>query len=373
LAELILNEKDTNYALSKVYGYYSDFDRIDDYFRETKIERLSNTASRLFPVENEFFHDFDMSPMDMEFEIIESGKGIWNDLFVHIGSFPSDENPGKNIRFLVKEKNTNTVVGFIRLGSPTINSKPRNDMLGGPPNLSKLNEHIIMGFVIVPAQPFGFNYLGGKLLTGICCSHYMRRYINKKYGVKICGFETTSLYGNIKSCSQYDGMKPFIRHVGETESRFLLTMMGKEFYDLNDWYTMKNDGEPIIHREASSRKLKIQTKMLSVIKASLKSQGRIEERTKFSEFIEDSIDNLTTRKRQYWSDYGFSNVVDVMLGKEKELQKKENYDRYELQNVIEWWKKKATKRYNSLLSDGRLRTESEVWTEDNMNTIDIIR
>jgi len=26
-----------------------------------------------------------------------------------------------------------------------------------------------------------------------------------------------------------------------------------------------------------------------------------------------------------------------------------------------------------LLSDGRLRTESEVWTEDNMNTIDIIR
>jgi len=152
LAELILNEEDTNYALSKVYDYYSDFNRIDDYFRETKVERLSNTASRLFPVEDEFFHDFDMSPMDMDFEIVESGKGMWNDLFVHIGSFPSDENPGKNIRFLVKEKNTNTVVGFVRLGSPTINSKPRNDMLGGPPDLSKLNEHIIMGFVIVPAQ-----------------------------------------------------------------------------------------------------------------------------------------------------------------------------------------------------------------------------
>ena len=38
-----------------------------------------------------------------------------------------------------------------------------------------------MGFIIVPTQPFGFNYLGGKLLAGICCSHLARETLNKKY------------------------------------------------------------------------------------------------------------------------------------------------------------------------------------------------
>ena len=104
MAELILNEEDTNYALSKVYDYYSDFNRIDDYFRETKVERLSNTASRLFPVEDEFFHDFDMNPMDMDFEIVESGKGMWNDLFVHIGSFPSDETQARTFGFWLRKR-----------------------------------------------------------------------------------------------------------------------------------------------------------------------------------------------------------------------------------------------------------------------------
>ena len=39
----------------------------------------------------------------------------------------------------------------------------------------------IMGLVIVPSQAFGFNYLGGKLLAAICCSHHVREMMNKKY------------------------------------------------------------------------------------------------------------------------------------------------------------------------------------------------
>jgi len=39
--------------------------------------------------------------------------------------------------------------------------------------------------------------------------------------------------------------------------------------------------------------------------------------------------------------------------------------------LIALWKKKATKRYNKLKSEGRLRTELEVWTKG--ENIDIIR
>ena len=117
--------------------------------------------------------------------------------------------PGKNLKIGVKEKKSNKWVGFIRAGSPVINMKPRNTMLGHVPDLVTFNKTAIMGFVIVPSQPFGYNYLGGKLLAAICCSHWVREKLNDKYGMNLSLFETTSLYGNSKSSSQYDGMKPY--------------------------------------------------------------------------------------------------------------------------------------------------------------------
>ena len=103
------------------------------------------------------------------------------------------------------ETNTKSIVGFIRFGSPTINCKPRNDWLGRPPELKRFNRHSIMGFIIVPTQPFGFNYLGGKLLALLSCSHEARTQLNSKYGSDICLFETTSLYG---TCLLYTSPSP---------------------------------------------------------------------------------------------------------------------------------------------------------------------
>ena len=40
-------------------------------------------------------------------------------------------------------------------------------------------------------------------------------------------------------------------------------------------------------------------------------------------------------------------------------------------NLIEWWRNKATNRFETLNSDNRLRTELEVWTSG--KPIDIIR
>jgi len=372
LAELILNQSDTNYAMSRVRDYYENFDRIDGYFRDRKKERLEGVTPSLFPVENEFFNDFTMNPMDMNFAVTETSKEVYDNLFCQVSSFPADDNPGKNVRFLIKETNTNTIAGFVRLGSPTINSAPRNKMLGNLPDLTALNRNFIMGFHIVPVQPFGFNYLGGKLLTMICCSHFTRRYLNKKYGVEICAFETTSLYGNIKGCSQYDGMKPYLRNVGLTDSKFLLTMADKWYAELNEWFINRNGGEHLIKKDASSRKLKTQTKMIAIIKASLRSQGRTTDLADFNDFIKKAID-LNTQKLQYFSNYGFENVVDYVNGKTDALIKKPNYDNYELENAINWWKKKAQKRFDNLNADGRIRHEMEVWKSDNLDSIDIIR
>ena len=206
----------------------------------------------------------------------------------------------------------------------------------------------------------------------ICCSHFTRRYLDKKYNVEICAFETTSLYGNIKGCSQYDGMKPYLRNVGLTDSKFLLTMADKWYAELNKWFIDRNGGEHLIKKDASSRKLKTQTKMIAIIKASLRSQGRATDLADFNTFLKKAID-LNTQKLQYFSNYGFENVVDYVNGKADSLIKKPNYDNYELETAINWWKKKAQKRFDNLNVDGRIRHQMEIWKSDNLDSIDIIR
>ncbi len=124
------------------------------------------------------FQNYDMFPKDMDIDITQIDSQTFYAMLEKIASFSPDQAPGKELKLVVKEKNTNTILGFIKLGSPIINSKPRNDYLGGVPELTIFNQRAIMGFFIVPVQPFGFNYLGGKLLALICCSHKVREMLN---------------------------------------------------------------------------------------------------------------------------------------------------------------------------------------------------
>ena len=370
---MILNREDSIYAATKLMKYFRDFNRIDDYFRARKIERVKNIPSPLpgMSMEDDLFQEFDMHPQDMDFKVVQIPTKLFDTLLEKTASFSPDENPGKTLKLVVKETNTNTIVGFIRYGSPLINSKPRNDFLGGIPDLDIFNKRAIMGFNIVPVQPFGYNCLGGKLLAAICCSHASRRMLNQKYDTEFCLFETTSLYGNSKGASMYDGMRPYLRYKGDTESKFLLTL-GEEIYpEMKDWFTEKNGGEELIHKGASSRKLKMQTKMVGIIKSSLKEHDN-KAFELFSKEIAKASD-VTTQKRFYMSTYGYENARNVLLGETNVLTKAENYDRFELDNIIVWWKKLATKRYNNIIADGRVRKELEVWNKDTMDKIDIIR
>ena len=374
---MILNEKDALYAANVFVDYFASFGRIDDYLRKVKLERMSNYPTS-FPgmgPQDDMFDDFTMHPNDMEFECREVPTEIFVNYLEIVTSHAVEVSvPGKSIKWVVYEKNSGKIAGFIRLGSPTINSKPRNMFLGKPLNtlnpatMKRFNDSCIMGFIIVPTQPFGFNYLGGKLLAGICCSHLTSDTLNAKYGGPFCMFETTSLYGSTKSSSQYDGMKPFLRHKGETVSDFAPLINDDNFHRLNDWFKKRN-GEPLIDPMASSRKLKTQTKMISIIKASLKGVNN----TAYDKFVKTYTDakGLTEQKRAYMSDYGYDNVKEYMNMETNELRRKDNYDRYSFDNVVEWWRNKASKRYDTLQSDGRLRNDLEVWNTN--ENIDIIR
>jgi len=326
-------------------------------------------------LEDEFFNE-DIHPQDMEFDIKFVGNrfqgGVPQEHYVNLLRAVSSHNnesniPGRELRWMIFEKNTKKVLGFIRFGSPTINSKPRNLWLGHQPNLSIFNRHAAMGFVIVPSQPFGYNYLGGKLLALLCCSHFARETLNEVFEKEIALFETTSLYGSATSASQYDGLKPFMRYKGLTESKFLPLMHDKQFHKLHNEFTRLNDNTPLTDNKASSKKMKRQTKMISIIKNSLHDQDKL---THFNDVIKTAF-GLTQKKRFYISDYGYENVREVILGEQDTLRPGQNFDKFYLENIIKWWKKKATKRYEKLKEEGRFRNKVELWTED--DHIQIIR
>ena len=371
---MIVSEQDAIWAADEFIKYYVNFTSIEDYLRYVKKEVILQ-SNQIVSLQDEFFNE-DISPNDMEFDIKFIGSRFQNslpqDYYVNLLKAVSSHNnesniPGRELRWMIFEKKTQKVVGFIRFGSPTINSKPRNVWLGKQPDLRIFNRHAVMRFVIVPSQPFGYNYLGGKLLALLCCSHFAREKLNEVFEKDIALFETTSLYGSTTDSSQYDGLKPFMRYKGLTESKFLPLLHDDIFHKLHNRFTLLNNNTHLTDNKASSKKMKRQTKMISIIRNSLQNQEKLSE---FNSAIGNAFE-LTQKKRFYTSEYGYQNVRQVLLGEEEKLVRGPNWDKFQLENIISWWKKKATKRYEKLKQEGRFRTKVELWTED--DDIQIIR
>jgi hypothetical protein len=74
--------------------------------------------------------------------------------------------------------------------------------------------------------------------------------------------------------------------------------------------------------------------MISIIRNSLQDENKLKE---FNDCI-NHAKSLTEKKRYYLGDF-----------------------RHTTEEAISWWKKKASKRYDKLKSEGRIRTELEIW------------
>ena len=372
----VVDESKAEWAADKFIDYFKNFSSIEDYLRYAKSEAVSSMATIPGISDKDAFFNEDIHPQDMNFEVKFVGDRFTNGLpqeyylkyLTATSSHVIEHNiPGRELRWMVYETNTKKIMGFIRFGSPTINSKPRNIWLGKAPDLSRFNRHAVMGFAIVPSQPFGFNYLGGKLLALMCVSHYAREQVSKVFEKDIALFETTSLYGSTTSASQYDGLKPFMRFKGLTDSKFLPLLHNKAFHRLHDRFTYLNNNTPLTENRASSKKMKRQTRMISIIRNSLKNEEKLKE---FNDVIAMAF-TLTQRKRFYISDYGYSNIREVIRGDQDKLIRGQNWDKFYLENMIKWWKKKASKRYEKLKKENRFRSGVELWSED--DNIQIIR
>ena len=348
----------------KIIDYFDEFGDVTDYYMSKKLEKLEKIHETFsgYGQCDELFDGHSVQPKDMDIEIVpvesDAQNSLWNSLTQITATFPIENMPGRAMKLLIRDNTSGTYLGMLRLGTPVLNMKPRNDSLGEYVDAEIINPTVFNGTVIVPAQPFGFNMLGGKLMALICASNEVRALFKERYKADMVLFETTSLYGSIKGGSQYDGLKPFIRYGGDTDSKFPMNLGDELHHEILRFFVSKNPN--FVDFTSGSIKFKSYMKILGTIKRTLKESNH----PFYQEFVDglQRANDLNTNKRYYYSDYGVANILEHMKGAKPVYKEGMSKKRFDLENLVNWWKKKAQKRYESVVKSDRLKENLEYWT-----------
>jgi hypothetical protein len=136
----------------------------------------------------------------------------WNAIRTFSSTMKNNSNIGRNLFYTIEDEITENYLGVICISSDFLDLTPRDKSIGWDRTVKTsegMINHTAIGSTIVPLQPLGYNYMGGKLLALLCLSDTVQKDWKEKYGDTLVGVTTTSLYGNTKSggLSQYDGLE----------------------------------------------------------------------------------------------------------------------------------------------------------------------
>jgi hypothetical protein len=136
----------------------------------------------------------------------------WNAIRTFSSTMKNNSNIGRNLFYVLTDEVTGKYLGVICISSDFLDLTPRDNAIGWSRDV-KTQQHMInhtaIGSTIVPLQPLGYNYMGGKLLALMCLSDTVQADWKRQYGDTLVGVTTTSLYGKTKAggLSQYDGLE----------------------------------------------------------------------------------------------------------------------------------------------------------------------
>ena len=255
-------------------------------------------------------------------------------------------NPGRNLKFYVKDKNTNKVLGLICLGSDVTSLGVRDTLIGWTKDNKfkdgKLN-YTSIATTICCVQPLGFNFLGGKLVASMVTSSVVREAWKKLYNQTLVGLSTTSLYG---VHSMYNSI-PHWKTLGSSKGRISLKPDDSAYEIWHDWlkdnreeeYKKQTTQKPGVSGPPTGVKQKIIKMIFSELGIKLNDY---EHRFKRGIYFADMYENGKEILRK---------EID-----EKELVMKKKYNE-DVDYINKWWKPKAVRRYVKLLDEGRIKPE----------------
>ncbi len=165
----------------------------------------------------------------------------WEILRVLVHRARYDRFPGRTLNFLVRDKGTKKYLGVISITSDMIDLTDRNKSIGVDIGKFIKDSHpfniTANGQTILPTQPFGSAFLGGKLLSLLCVSKEVADVWKKTYGDTLVGVTTTSLYGDTgkDGKTQYDGLTPYWKKMGQSKGTVPLKMTNAVYEKVQEW------------------------------------------------------------------------------------------------------------------------------------------
>lgn len=166
----------------------------------------------------------------------------WNYLRHMVHSAESTVGVGRVVRITIRDENTGGVIGIAALGSDVIRIGVRDEYIGWTEenkfNDGKLRNTAICT-TIVPTQPLGFNFLGGKLIASLLCTSPVQEVWYDSFGDRLVGLTTTSLYG---SHSMYQRI-PFWKELGKTKGKIHIKPDDEHYLEWLNWLKINHPEE----------------------------------------------------------------------------------------------------------------------------------
>ena len=240
-------------------------------------------------------------------------------------------NPGRNLKFLVEDEATGLYLGALTVTSDFGDLGARDKYIGWIRDdryKNKRLNNVACGQAIIPIQPFGHNFLGGKLMALMITSDTIRNAWEEKYGDVLVGMTTTSLYG---THSQYNSMPTFKKR-GKTTGKMPIKLPKEMVRVWEEYFGEKrktrSNLDTRIYRECGMKPKDYQNGMQRGIYFCPFYENT-------NEFLRGEIEKSSLLLRQNFVYY--NNLIS------------------------EWWKPKSEKRFNKLKSDNKLISELHFW------------
>jgi len=261
---------------------------------ETKVLADEKQRRAIAEVKSNFWMQNDPDDyLKLEPELVYTNKEedlpeLWNTIRTFSSTMKNNSNIGRNLNFVVRDKNTKKYLGVICISSDFLDLTPRDNFIGWTrekKTQGAMINHTAIGSTIVPLQPLGFNYVGGKLLALLCLSTPVQELWEKLYGDKLVSVTTTSLYGKTKAggLSQYDNLD-FWQPMGFTsgsvsfeplkDTRLLIREWLKKNHTRKyfEWYVAKKPSGQPHKRDHKNRSLNFAYSQMSIPKELIRSE-----------------------------------------------------------------------------------------------------
>lgn len=231
--------------------------------------------------------------LDLDLELVLVNKNaqlneIWNTLRTFTSTMKNNANIGRNLSFIVQDKKSKKYLGVICISSDFLDLTPRDSFIGWSREKKTqggMINHTAIGSTIVPFQPLGFNYVGGKLLALLCLCSDIQELWEKTYGDKLVAITTTSLYGKTKAggLSQYDNLDYWlpmgftagsVSYEPLSDTRYMIRDWLKETHTRKyfEWYVAKKPSGQPYKRDHKNRSLTFTYSKLNIPKELIKSE-----------------------------------------------------------------------------------------------------